>query len=175
MQSAAAFTNLKLSAAISALAGICLLGYSAQIDSAPLSVTGGCAVLVGVMLVCLVTLLRSICDTTAERQQLQAATRERDSERMRYIASQAALNSERERVRQDLADAQAVLERQLAEERERMEQTFEDKRAALIAEAFEAGVLMERSGALDAKPSGQVIHLPAPAQAPGCERATRPV
>ncbi|MEE4598285.1 hypothetical protein V2J94_41690 [Streptomyces sp. DSM 41524] len=104
-----------------------------------------------------------VTDVSSERHHLQLAARDLDTERTRYIASQAALQEERGRMRSDLASVHAQTRQELERERETLRQEFEDQRGELIRETFEETVRMVRAGLLDPdpeEPSGTVVRLP---------------
>jgi hypothetical protein len=123
------------------------------IESNPARSAGGaCLTITGLTFFALAVLRRWITDTARERERHLDAARALQDEQTKYIAAQAALELERERVRRDAAAEHQQNIARLQAEREALEDQFEDKRAQLICETFETAVRMERAGLLDDEP-----------------------
>ncbi|MFD8866076.1 hypothetical protein ACFV1F_17155 [Streptomyces sp. NPDC059590] len=121
-----------------------------------LAVGGTCLAMVSLTGIVLMSVRSWITDVSAERHQLQLAARDLDAERTKYIASQAALQEERSRMRTDLANEQARTRQQLEQEREAIRQEFDDQRGQLICETFEETVRLIRAGLLDPQEPGAI-------------------
>lgn len=92
---------------------------------------------------------RWITTTQAEREQLAAATRAADDERLRYMAALASVDLERQRVRRDaVAEREQNLVR-LQAAQTAMRERFEQERAQLICDTFETAVQLVASGVLN--------------------------
>lgn len=172
----AAGTGVVLTAGL----GIVLIGI---VRNDPARAAGGsCLTITALTLIALVVIRRWITDTSAERTRHLDAARAAHDERIRYIAAQAALSSERTRMRRDSAAETARLKTQLAAEREALQDQFDAERGRLICESFKAGVLMQESGVLDAPSANETgviqfprsAHVGVPAQARTREHVTQP-
>jgi hypothetical protein len=151
-------------AAATAAAVILTAGFSIIVtgivqDDPAKAVCGACVAITALTCVALLIDRRCITDTTAERARLADATREAREERVRYVANLSALDAERTRVRRDAAAAASRQRAQLNAERERMLDEFERERERITCEAFQTGVLMERSGILTEPEPAPVAHL----------------
>ncbi|WP_431784931.1 hypothetical protein [Streptomyces chumphonensis] len=159
---AAAQITLIVCATVIIVAGIGLLSIGAIRHTPTISMAGTSASFLGITMMALTLIHRWITTTDSARQQLAAAAREHHSEQTRYVAASAAVQQERERNRRDLRTAQEQMDLDLTAEKERLRQELDDERSTISREAFQLGVMMERSGALrhpDAH-SGTVVHLP---------------
>jgi hypothetical protein len=137
-------------AAATAAAVILTAGFSIIVtgivqDDPAKAVCGACVAITALTCVALIIVRRWITDTTAER--------------VRYVANLSALDAERTRVRRDAAAAASRQRAQLNAERERMLDEFERERERITCEAFQTGVLMERSGILTEPEPAPVAHL----------------
>lgn len=151
--------------------GIVLIGI---VRNDPARAAGGaCLTITTLTLIALTVIRRWITDTAAERTRHLDAARAAHDERVRYIAAQAALSVERDRMRRDSAVETARLKAQLAVEREALQDQFDAERGRLICESFQAGALMQESGALNAPSPSETgviqfprsAHVGVPAQA----------
>lgn len=156
-------------------AGFAVILHSTMRGNAAGSIGGTCLVMAALTLIVLTVIRRWVVDTREERRTLATATQQAQAEQTRYIAVQAALESERGRLTRDAAADRAHTAARLAAERKAMESEFEEQRARLAAESFRTGVEMERSGALKPQPhaTGNLIRFPRqqPDQAPERERS----
>lgn len=135
-------------AAVILAAGFGIIG-TGIIQSDPVkSVSGVCLAITALTCVALIIIRRWITDTSAERARLADATREAREERLRYVASLAAVDAERTRVRRDAATSTSRQRAQLDADRQRLEAAFERDRERITTEAFQTGALMERAGLL---------------------------
>lgn len=163
-------------AALLLAAGTTTVLYGVVRDDLARSISGACLLMTGLALIILVSVRRWTSDTQAERLRLSDATREADAERMRYVAAQAALEVERQRVQRDAAAERHQLTARLHAERVAMRDTYEDERARLIAESFETAVQLVRAGVLDEPKGGhtanhaKVIGLFPTPEMPGAEQ-----
>lgn len=131
-------------------------------DQASQSLSGVGAVMTALTMIALLVIHKWVTDTRAERSLLAAAQREAQEEWARCTAAQAALASERTRMRRDLDAEQAALLERARVERAALEAEFEDQRASLICETMEATVRMFHNGkfAPNARCGGTLIHFP---------------
>jgi hypothetical protein len=144
------------------LAGIALVVVGAAARHIPATAGGGGIVLATTVAASMLVIHRWLTDVTAERARLAQATRDADTERTRYIAANAALQQEQQRVRTDLQDHYRRTQLELARHRAALDDEFETRRAELAAKAFELGATMALTGKLTADPgtSADVVHLP---------------
>ncbi|MGW1840871.1 hypothetical protein [Streptomyces sp. NPDC002067] len=162
--------------AIGITAGAAVIAAAMRYDKAATAVAGVAVILLVLTWLVMVYLRRWICDTTAARERYDATRSDLDAERRSYVAFQAALQGERDRLRAELAAGRAALEERLRIERERLAQEFDDQRAELIRSTFESAVDLVQRGLLDApaaEAGARVIRLPA-ARPARSESATRP-
>lgn len=152
-----------VSAAVVMAAGMAVVLYGVAKNDLARSLGGACLTMTAVTLIALVSIRKWTTNTDAARSRLSDATREADNERTRYIAAQAALEVERQRVQRDAASDREQMAVRLASEQAAMQEQFEDDRATLVCETMEQTVLMYRAGAFD-PPSqhdrGRVIGFP---------------
>lgn len=157
--------------AITLLTGSATVAIGAAIHRPALAIGGTCLAMIALTGIILLSVRAWVIDVSAERHQLQLASRALNAERTTYITSQAALQEERGRMRADLAGSQVQIRQQLEREREALRQEFDDKRGELIRDTFEAAVRMVRAGLLDPpEPGGTVVRFPR--QAHPAERDT---
>ncbi|MEV3857794.1 hypothetical protein AB0J38_26145 [Streptomyces sp. NPDC050095] len=126
------------------------------------AVGGASLVMVGLIGLLMLFLRHWVTTTSEERRALAEAQGEAQAERSRYVALQAANESEHGRVLRDVAATRAALKATLDSERRKLRAEFAGTRATELAEAFQTGVEMERSGALQATRSqrGNLIPFP---------------
>lgn len=151
--------------------GLVLLGI--VLDDIARSLGGAVLVMTAAILLFLSAVKGWTTDTQAERARLADATREADAEHMRYVAAQAALAVERQRVQRDAAAEREHNAARLAAERTALRDQFEEERAQLICKTMETTVHLYRAGMLDDKPEpahAKVIDL-LPHQEPARHRA----
>ncbi|MZF56883.1 hypothetical protein GTX53_24145 [Streptomyces sp. SID5594] len=150
-------------AALITSAGLAIVLYGIITENLERTVGGAIFTMTALTLIALVLIRRWVTNTTAERQRLSDATREKDTERMRYLAAQAALEVERGRLRRDARTEREHLTARLAAERAAMSAQFEDQRAELVCKTMETTVQLYRDGHFDPgapAPYAQVISLP---------------
>jgi len=154
--------------------GLVLLGVA--LDDIARTLGGAVLIMTAAILLFLVAVRRWTTDTQAERTRLAEATHEAEAEHMRYVAAQAALAVERQRIRRDAAAERERNAARLATERKAMRDQFEDERDKLICRTMEQTVHLVRAGLLDDKPTkdAKVIGLfPGQPGEPGAEHRTR--
>lgn len=157
----------KVVAALVGSAGLIVVGRAIRIDNGALAAGGAVVVVVAMTVLALICIHGWVVTTAAARARWHTAADKLESERREYVAFQASVQAERDRVRGELAAGRKALDERGRIERERMQQEFDDARAELMISAFEAGVKAHRDGLLDPPaPGAQVIHLPARAEHP---------
>ncbi|MEU0991078.1 hypothetical protein [Streptomyces sp. NPDC005953] len=149
---ATSFTALMISAA--------LLTHGATIDSLPTCLAGLALTLVALTSLVLIFVRHWTSDTRAERARLGEATRDASAVSARYLAAQAALDSERQRLLRDTAAERERCKAQLEAERAALLQEFEESRARIACEAFEAAVVIWRKGIPKEAQHAKVIGFP---------------
>jgi hypothetical protein len=127
-------------------AGLAVVLYGIAYRDTARAMGGTCLTLTALTALALVIIRRWIVDTSDERHILQAAQREAQNERTRYIAAQAALENEQGRLTRDMAAERQRLAGRLKVERDALADEFEERRAALIAETMEATIAMIQDG-----------------------------
>ncbi|MHB9857694.1 hypothetical protein [Streptomyces sp. YIM S03343] len=144
------------------LAGLSVITYGVITDDISRSVSGACLTMPALTLIALVMVRRWVSDTRDERRVLADARLAAEQERFRYVAGQAAQETEQGRMSQAQAAERARLTAQLKRERAAMQAEFEEQRASLISETMEATVLMFHDGKFtpDMLPRGRVIRFP---------------
>lgn len=136
---------------------------------------GACFTITALTLIALTLIRRWITDTSADRERMRtdlAAERERlradecvaTGERVKYLAAQAALGVERDRMRRDRAADVEGVAAQLAAERERLSDQFEEARNQVVQEASEAAWQIFLQGGLPVPAKGRTV-LPFPSSA----------
>ncbi|MFJ9112953.1 hypothetical protein [Streptomyces sp. NPDC102283] len=136
-------------AALITSAGLSIVLYGIITENLERTVGGAIFTMTALTLIALVLIRRWVTNTTAERQRLSDATREKDTEHMRYLAAQAALEVERGRLRRDAIVEREQLTARLAAERAAMNERFEEQRAELVCKTMEATVQLYRDGHFD--------------------------
>lgn len=155
----------------------------------PLRAAGGaCLTITALTLVGLTVAKGWITDTSAERERMRNeldAERERlrtderaaMNDRVKYLAAQAAIGVERDRMRRDRADEVAQLAAQLAAERAKMRDQFEEERNQVVQDATEAAwTIWKQCGGLPLPTPGHdraVIQFPMAAPHPHPETGVR--
>ena len=162
----------KSTAVAASLAGLALLGKGVLKDSVPSTMAGSCLIIVALTAISMALIRTWVSDTTDVRNAMAASQRAAERERSRYIALQAALESEQGRLNRDMAAARQCMARDLVAEREALRGEFEEKRATLVSETMEATFHMFRGGkfATDATTAGQLIQFPRQEQAAAPQR-----
>lgn len=161
-----------VSAALIMTGGIAVVLYGIIRADIARALGGACLTMTALTLIALVSIRRWTTNTQVERQRLADATRDAEIERTRYVAGQAALEMERERVLRDAASEREQVAARLRNDQATMRNQFEDERATLQCESFEAGASMALRGLFDRPaPSahGKVVSFPFPSQ-PARER-----
>jgi hypothetical protein len=151
-----------VSAAVFLLGGIAVILHGIIQGDLTRALSGTCLTLPALTLIALVFVRRWVCDTHDERRALAAAQLEAERQRTRYVAAQAALENEQQRLHRDIAAERARIAAQLKAERANLDAEFEERRATLVSETMEATFLMMRSGKLapDEPRQGKLIHFP---------------
>ncbi|MBQ1122583.1 hypothetical protein [Streptomyces sp. B15] len=163
----------KIGATLGICGGAITLAYATATGEIATAIAGGTTAVAALLVLGLVYVRGWVCDTTAARARYDQVSTKLEDERRRYVAFQASLQAERDRVRAEIAASRAALSEQLRIERDRLEQEFEDQRGELMRTSFEAGVDFTERGLLDpAAPGAQVIRLPD--RSPHPETASRP-
>lgn len=140
--------SISAGAVIFLIAGLATTGVGIAHSAPAASISGAFLAVMALTCIALALLRRWIKDTSAERARLAAATFAANEERTRYIASLAALDAERGRVRRDASLNTARMRTQLDADREKIRDEFERQRERIVGEAFTTGALMERGGLL---------------------------
>jgi hypothetical protein len=149
-----------------ASAGIAAGAVIVVLDATALAI--GCTLVIVSLITLLYARMRDwATDTSAEREQLRAATVRAEEERTQAITGHAIQLAERERLRAEdaerqraaddaheaarssVAQAHADAEQRIAEERARIEDEFEQQRAEIMVFAYRQGVTHALSGQLD--------------------------
>lgn len=159
------------------VAGFALVLLGVTLDDIARCLGGAVVIMTAAILLFLTQVRRWTTDTQAERNRLADATREARAEHMRYVAAQAALTIERQRIHRDAAAEREHNAARLAAERKAMRDLFEDERETLICKTMESTVNLVRAGLLDDKPApahAKVIGLfPSQSDPQGAEHRTR--
>lgn len=150
------------------VAGFVVIFRSTAQDNVTGGIGGACLVMMSLVGLLLIFLRHWVTNTNEERRTLRTAQREAQAERVRYVALQAANESEHGRVLRDVAATRATVKATLETERRQMQAEFDGTRATELAKAFQTGVEMERSGALcrDKQQRGNLIRFPDQTAAP---------
>ncbi|WP_405019603.1 hypothetical protein OHV05_24705 [Kitasatospora sp. NBC_00070] len=137
------------------LFGTILMVVGAASDNIGLAVVGAAALMVAAMVTCLIILLRQLRDTSAERRALHQQLEG-------YLAAEAGVVAERERIRKDLVANAALTREAIDRECRSLRQTFEEERFELTSRAYRLGAEAAISGALDVAepPTATVFRLP---------------
>lgn len=132
---------------------------------------GACLTITALTLVTLVLVKGWVTDTTAERRRLAEAAKQYDDEHSRYIAAQAALEVERDRMRRDVEYATERAAAQLVAERAKLQSEFDSERNALICATFESAFEILKGGLpAEATTRGRSV-IPFPEQHPAAAEA----
>ncbi|MFD5058209.1 hypothetical protein [Streptomyces sp. NPDC058394] len=131
-----------VSGAIVLAVGLAIVLWGVITNDIARSVGGVCLTMTSLTLSACVAIRGWVTDTSAERARLGDSQRETDADRMRYVAAQAALEVERQRLQRDAAAEREQLTARLKVEREAMRTSFEEQRAKLILETFETTARM---------------------------------
>ncbi len=150
--------------------GISVVLYGIAVNDLSRSLGGSCLTMTALTLLALVAIRRWVTDTRAERERLADATREQDSERVRLMALQAAVEQERQRLlrdaeadrRQNAARLEAerkALRAQFEAKCQALREQFEEDRAALMCKSVETAYVMFKAGLMDEQPHPSVAVL----------------
>lgn len=155
-----------VSGAIVLAVGLAIVLWGVITNDIARSVGGVCLTMTSLTLSACVAIRGWVTNTGAERARLGDSQRETDADRMRYVAAQAALEVERQRLQRDAAAEREQLTARLKVERDAMRTSFEEERAKLIVDTFEAAVKMVVRDRLleEGRPEtghGRVIDFPA--------------
>jgi hypothetical protein len=131
------------------------LAYTVPTGHTEGSVLGAAVLVVSAIAISVRVVLTVITDTSAEKARLT-------DERLTYLAAQAALESERTRIRQDLEAGARASAQQIRAERAAMRQQFEEERHAVQRHGFEVGVRLALGGGLTAEGEIPANVLPFP-------------
>jgi len=124
-------------------AGAVLMVAGAITEETGIAIIGAATLIVAAMVACLIVLLRQLTDTSAERAALH-------DKQEGYIAAQATVAAEHERVRRDLARSAQIAQETIDQERHALRIAFEEERLALTTKAFKMGHRMALNGTLEA-------------------------
>nr|WSS66787.1 hypothetical protein OG284_36815 [Streptomyces sp. NBC_01177] len=162
-------------AALVTSAGLSTVVFGIITENLERTVGGAIFTMTALTLIALVLIRRWITRADTERSRLGDAVRDADTERMRYLAAQAALEVERGRLRRDIAGEHKRLTATLEAERTAMRAHFEEQRAHVICETIEATVGLVRDGLLNPTTHqyGQIIGFPSPAHHRAAEEPAR--
>lgn len=163
-------------AALIPSAGLSTVVYGIVTENLERTVGGAIFTMTALTLIALVLIRRWITNADADRQRHDDAVRAADTERMRYVAAQAALEVERGRLRRDIAVEHQQVAATLDAERAAMRERFEEDRATLVCETIETTFLLFRDGKFAPTEHGyaaQVIGFPRPAHQRAAEEPTR--
>ena len=151
-----------LAATVFITLGVLLAAYGAITGDLKRTLGGTCLTMPAVTLLALTAVRRWTTDTSAERGRLSEAQRAAEAERMRYVAAQAALLVEHQRLQRDTASDRAQITARLESERAAMREAFEEQRAALVCQTMEATVKMLHDGEFSGEPEahGKVMQFP---------------
>jgi hypothetical protein len=152
-------------AAVVMVVGLSVILCSVIDDDLTRALGGACLTVSALTLLALVAIRTWITDTSEERRDLAAATREAQAEHTTYIAAKAALEGEQGRFARDMAAERARLAAMLRAEREALAAEFAEKRTQIECEAFELGwkmALSNKRGEHAKTPAaqGEIIHFP---------------
>lgn len=151
--------SIAAGAAVFLIAGIGVTGVGILRSDPAKAVSGACLAMTALTFVALIMVRRWITNTGAERHRLAEATTAAADERTKYVASLAALDAERARVRRDVSAAVARQRAMLQVEREKLQGELELQRHRIVTDAFQTGALMERGGLLREPEPASVTQL----------------
>lgn len=158
--------SANITAVASLAAGLGIAVYGTLNDDLPRTVAGSCLLTIALLLSALLSIRRWIIDAQSERHALARAIRDADDERTRYVAAQAALEMERQRVLRDAAIEREQGLARVKAAQEAMREKFEEERSQLICESLETAVKLVEGGLLEGRPEAaghaKVIAMPAP-------------
>jgi hypothetical protein len=158
-------------AAVSLAVGLALAGYGVARDELARTVGGSCLMTTALLLSALTAIRRWVINAQVERYALSQATREADAERARYMAAQAALEMERQRIMRDAAVEREQSIARVKAAQAAMRERFDGERARLICESLETAVKLVRAGLLEpSAPGVQAKVIGFPKQPPQRER-----
>lgn len=162
-------------AALITSAGLSTVVYGIITENLERTVGGAIFTMTALTLIALVLIRRWITNADADRQRHDDAVRAADTERMRYVAAQAALEVERGRGRRDLAAEHKRMSATLEAERAAMRDRFEEERATLVCETIETTFRMFQDGkfAPAAHEYARVIGFPNPTHQRAAEEPAR--
>lgn len=123
-------------------AGAVLMVAGAITEETGIAIIGAATLIVAAMVACLIVLLRQLTDTSAERAALH-------DKQEGYIAAQATVAAEHERVRRDLSRSAQIAQEMIDQERHALRIAFEEERLALTSKAFKMGHRMALNGTLE--------------------------
>lgn len=160
-------TKATATAAAAVMAGgIAVILYGVIRDDLSRSLGGACLTMTALTLIALIAIRKWTTDTGEERRILAAAQRETQSERTRYIAAQAALENELNRLIRDAAADRARGHVALNSEREAIHQQFEEKRAQLVCDTLAIAVGLVRGTTDDHARAENNVVIQFPTQQP---------
>ncbi|KAB7850200.1 hypothetical protein [Streptomyces mobaraensis] len=117
--------------------------------SDPARAAGGACLTITALTLLALRLIRTwVTDASDERSRAQQAVQRADEDRVRYVAAQAALEVERDRLRRDTEDIVQKAEEERIALHAKLHQEFEERRGQLIAETFEAAFRILKAGDL---------------------------
>ncbi|MFD7016029.1 hypothetical protein [Streptomyces sp. NPDC059928] len=138
-----------IAAITSVITGLSIAVYGTLNDDLPRTVAGSSLLTIALLLSALLSIRSWIIDAQSERHALARAIRDADDERTRYVAAQAALEMERQRVLRDAAMEREQSLARVKAAQAAMREKFEEERARLICEALETAVKLVEGGLLE--------------------------
>ncbi|MBX7464873.1 hypothetical protein [Streptomyces sp. NPDC057910] len=129
--------SANITAAASLTAGLTIAVYGTLNDDLPRTVAGTCLLTIALLFSALLAIRRWIIDAQSERDALARAARDHNDEKLRYLAAQATIEMERQRIERD-----AAMERErgivhIKAVKAAMEEQFEEQKAQLICQSLE--------------------------------------
>ncbi|MFD3802589.1 hypothetical protein ACFWTC_02945 [Streptomyces sp. NPDC058619] len=145
-----------------------IVAYGIVEKSIEASVGGGLAGLAAAAMLTLAKVRVWTVDTSAERRQLEEASRRAHDTQTRYLAVEAAFTEEHRRRVRDLEAERLRLQRQYEVAKRELEDRFEARREALIVESMGIGVELYLKGLLDgpeaSSSEAKIMAFPVPEQ-----------
>ncbi|MER5559638.1 hypothetical protein ABT071_13635 [Streptomyces sp. NPDC002506] len=158
--------SASITAVASLVTGLGIAVYGTLNDDLPRTLAGSCLLMIALLLSALLSIRKWIIEAQSERDALARARRDADDERLRYLAAQAAVEMERQRIERD-----AAMEREqgivhIKAVKAAMEEQFEEQKAQLICQSLETAYDLYVRGLANShqEPAGhaKVIAMPAP-------------
>ncbi|MEV5942742.1 hypothetical protein [Streptomyces sp. NPDC051994] len=164
-------------AAVSLALGLALSGFGIARDDLARTVAGSCLMTTALLLSALLAIRRWIINAQVERYALSRSLRDTDDERARYMAAQAALEMERQRILRDAAAEREQSLVRLKAARAAMREQFEGERARLICQSLETAFELVQSGRMNPRRDAshaKIIDFPEQVQQAAQRESARP-